>query len=213
MAIAYLYRRGARYHFRRRFYLRDHISRPISITLNTADHIQARRLVARLSVKWDEIVMATGETVKRGYMTASEAVAVFKHGLEEELGLATAGRFDYCSQYPHTERTSRILEAAYRIAARLGPGAQSVMPELLEAYTIGFAEADRHAVVLMIKTLAPHNSARADALETLVSIGAPINAAINRDARVQILLGKAEAQARAIFMNHPSTLLAGDPLS
>ena len=34
------------------------------------------------------------QQMERGYMTASEAVAVFRHGLNDELGVAAAARYD-----------------------------------------------------------------------------------------------------------------------
>lgn len=72
-------------------------------------------------------------------LTAAEAVAMFRGALNEELGLATAGLFDgeACD-----DRTSRILEAVYRIAARFDPNATTVSAELLNALSHSFSEAD-----------------------------------------------------------------------
>ena len=146
----------------------------------------------------------------RGYLTASEAVAVFKHGLDQELGLATAARFDGDAI---DTRTPRVFEAVYRIAARLDAAATSVSTELLQAQTDGFSDEDRRAVVLMLKVVAPQVTAAAEAAQALISIDAPSNGGTIRDARVQILLAKAEAQARALLMAHPLATAAGEPLS
>lgn len=191
---SYLYRRGARYHYRRRLYLREIVNRPISISLGTADPAEARCLVARLSVRWDATKMITSGQVSRGFLTASEAVAVFRGALNEELGLATAGLFEAeaCD-----DRTPRVLEAVYRIAARLVPDATTVSADLLEAHSQGFSDADHRAVLLMLKAIAPQLSARSDAAEALTSIGAPASDATIRDAGVQILPARAEAQACA----------------
>lgn len=154
--------------------------------------------------------MTMSAQASRGYLTASEAVAVFKHGLEQELGLATAARFDTDDV---DTRTPRVFEAVYRIAARIGADATSVSAELLEAHTAGFSDEDRRAVVLMLKAVAPHVTAKTEAGHVLTSINAPSNGCTIRDARAQILLAKAEAQARALFIAHPLAAAAGNPIS
>jgi hypothetical protein len=156
--------------------------------------------------------MLTGETVTRGYLTAGEAVAIFKRGLDDELGLATAGQFDAAGD-DDVERTARVMGAAYRIAARLDPDVEALPADLLVAHTGGFADADRRAVVLMLKALAPQRAARVDATMALAAIGAPITPTTIRDARVQILLAKAEAQDRAALIAHPDAVLTGDPVA
>jgi len=208
--VSYLYRRGARYHYRRRLYLRQLVNHPITVPLGTADPVEARRLVARLSVRWDATMMMVRDQVTRGYMTATEAVAVFRRGLDDELGLATAARFD--GDGNGDERTARVFEAMYRVAAKLDPDAESVPANLLEAHTDGFSDVDRRAVALMLKVLAPHRTAGRDADQTLASIDAPVTPATLRDARVQLLLGRAEAQARAALADHPNVASAGDPI-
>lgn len=55
----------------------------------------------------------------------------------------------------------------------------------------------------MLKALAPHRSAKDGADRILRSIGAPVSDVTLRDARVQLLLAKAEAQARATLIHHP----------
>ena len=154
--------------------------------------------------------MMANEQVSRGYLTASEAIVVFRGALDEELGLATSGRFDGAA---NDDRTPRVFEAVYRIAARLEPNATIVSADLLDAHSQGFCEADRRAVVLMLKAVAPQLSVRIDAAEALKSVGAPVNVATIRDAGVQILLARAEAQARALLMAHPLAAGTGNPLS
>lgn len=207
--ISYLYRRGARYHYRRRLYLRNLVSRPITISLLTPDPAEARRLVARLSVRWDAMMMTIGAAT-RGYMTAGEVAAVFRRGLDDELGLATARRIDPDGD---DERTARVMQAAYRIAARLDPEAETMAADLLETHTSGFSADDRRAVLLMLKALAPQRSARLDAATMLADIGAPVTGTTLRDARVQILLGRAEAQARAGLFYHPFLVATGNPVA
>lgn len=154
--------------------------------------------------------MMANEQVSHGYLSASQAVAVFRRALDEEPGLATVGRFD---DEADDDRTPRVFEAVYRIAARLDPDATMLPADLLDAYSKGFSEADRRAVVLMLKPVAPQLGARDEAVQTLKSISAPVNDATVRDAGVHILLAKAEAQARARLVAHPVVAASGNPLS
>lgn len=147
----------------------------------------------------------------RGYMTASEAVAVFRHGLDDELGVAAAARYDAQSGTDH--RTSRLFAATYRIAARLTPGADNLPVELLEEHTPDFSEQDRRAVVLMLKSCAPHRVTPKVAHEVLKGLGAPLNDRIVGDAGVHLLMGRAEAQARMALSDHPDVTASGDPVS
>jgi hypothetical protein len=179
------------------------------IAMGTADPVQARRLVARLSVIWDETIMAAREQVTRGHLNATEAVAVFKGALNEELGLAAAGRHDVSND---NDRTNRVLAATYRVAALLDPEAISVSDGLLDIYTRDFSEADRRAVVLMLKGAGPHRSAPSEAEQALSLINAPVNRATIREAAIQILLAKAEAQSRAGLLAHPLANAVGEPL-
>lgn len=209
--ISYLTRRGARYHYRRRLYRRKFVNRPITVPLKTADPVEARRLVCRLSVRWDAMTMMMDERIERGFMTASEAVAQFKRGLDEELGLATAARLDGDGR--SDPRAAQVLEATYRIAARLAPDADTISIQLLNSLTEGFLDADRHAVVVMLKALAPHRAATASARACLASIEAPINTATSRDAKAQILPAKAEAQARAQLLDRAEVATCGNRMS
>ena len=207
---SYLCRRGARYHYRRRVYLRNLVSRPITIALGTADPAEARRLAACLSVRW-ETTSVMIQQMERGYMTASEAVAVFRHGLNDELGVAAAARYDAQAGVDH--RTSRIFAATYRIAARLAAGADDLPVALLEEHTPDFSEQDRRAVILMLKSCAPHRVSGKIAHDVLRNLGAPLSDRVVGDAGVQLLLGRAEAQARMALSDHPEVVAGGDPVS
>ena len=135
---------------------------------------------------------------------------MFRIALNEELGLATSGRFDAEAE---NGRTHRVFEAMYRIAARLDPDATRVSADLLDAHSQGFSETDRRAVVLMLKAVAPQLSARSEAEQALTLISAPVNPVTIRDAGVQTMLAKAEAQARAQLICHPLAAASGEPLS
>lgn len=99
----------------------------------------------------------------RGFLKAGELESVFRAGLDEELGLAMASRLDGGVAAGLDQRPLRVLEATYRIAARLPVDSDSVPSDLIDELTDGFSAQDRAAVVLMLKSLAPHRSARRDA--------------------------------------------------
>jgi hypothetical protein len=212
-SISYLWRRGARYHYRRRLYLRGLANSPITVPLATADPAEARRLVTRLSAKWEVMVMQMFDRASRGFLKAGELESVFRAGLDEELGLAMAPQLDGRVTAGVNQRPLRVLEATYRIAARLSADADSVPSDLIDELTDGFADKDRAAVVLMLKSLAPHRSAQRDAEHVLRQLSAPVTARTIGDARVQLLLARAEAQARANFAGHPLAVRQGDPFS
>ncbi len=211
--ISYLWRRGARYHYRRRLYLRGLANSPIMVPLATADPVEARRLVTRLSAKWGVMALQTFDRASRGFLKAGELESVFRAGLDEELGLAMAPHLDRQMVPAINQRPLRVLEAAYRIGARLPADADSVPADLIDELTNGFPDQDRAAVVLMIKSLAPHKSARRDAEHVLQQLSAPVTERTISDARVQLLLARAEAQARAGMAGHPLAIRQGDPFS
>ena len=212
-SISYLWRRGARYHYRRRLYLRKIVNRPITVPLATADPVEARRLATRLSAKWEVLTMQMFDRAGRGFLKAGELESVFRAGLDEELGLAMASRLDGGMTAGLDRRPLRVLEATYRIAARLPADADSVPSDLIDELTDGFSAQDRAAVVLMLKSLAPHRSARRDAEHVLRQLSAPVTDRTIGDARVQLLLARAEAQARATFAGHPLVVRQGDPFA
>lgn len=153
------------------------------------------------------------ERAGRGFLKAGELESVFRAGLDEELGLAMASRLDGGMAAGLDRRPLRVLEATYRIAARLPADADSVPSDLIDELTDGFSAQDRAAVVLMLKSLAPHRSARRDAEHVLHQLSAPVTDRTIGDARVQLLLARAEAQARATFASHPLVVRQGDPFA
>ncbi len=78
----YLIRKGARYHFRRRLPSEGAENGAITLSLHTADPAETRRLVRRLAVRWDEIVMIEGRRISCGNLTLPEMQAIFRAGLE-----------------------------------------------------------------------------------------------------------------------------------
>ena len=151
------------------------------------------------------------DRASRGFLKAGELESVFRAGLDEELGLAMAPQLD--NRAGVDQRPLRVLEATYRIAARLPADADSIPSDLIDELTDGFTTQDRAATVLMLKSLAPHKLANRDAEHVLQQLSAPVTARTIEDARVQILFARAEAQMRAGFAQHPLALRQGDPFS
>jgi hypothetical protein len=56
-SISHLWRRDARYHCRRRLFLRGLANSPVAVPLATADPAEARRLVTSLSAEWEVMAM------------------------------------------------------------------------------------------------------------------------------------------------------------
>ena len=207
---SYLCRRGARYHYRRRVYLREIVNKPITISLRTADPVEARRLSARLSVRW-ELTSMIIEGMGRGYLKGPEAVALFRQGLEDEIGVASAGMYDHDG--PPDVRTSRVFAAMYRIAARLKTTNDSVSLDLIEAQTPDFSVEERNLVGMMLRAYAPHRSIETAARKALSEIDGPLSDRVIADAGVQLLMGRAEAQARMGFFNHPDVVASGNAIA
>ncbi len=202
-ASLYLCRRGALYHFRRRLHVPGVVSRHITIPLRTAGPGQARRLAARLAVRWDTMTMDMQAHGNRGFLKAGELAAIFRAGLETELGLATSALLDLDRDSAVDQRTARVIEATYRIAACIPAEAKTIDWSLLVEHTPTFDERDRRAVALMLRAIEPHRIAHDEANMLLLEAGAPVTETTVRDARVQLLRARAEAQARMALAVHP----------
>lgn len=208
---SYLVRRGARYHFRRRKPAVYKCSRPISIALGTSDPVEARRLVRRLAVKWDELNMLMTPKIERGHLTIHEQEALFRKGLEDELARATAHvRAPMGSAQPHTG-LHRIMEAAYRIVARVPHDAAAIDLETIEAETDETWTGEEF--VLLCKTLqnlvTPMSVSGIEAQKALQELGGPLNEGTIREARSQILSGYAEAHRRSTLLDSEEVNASG----
>ncbi|GLI97060.1 hypothetical protein Sbs19_08780 [Sphingobium sp. BS19] len=77
------------------------------------------------------------QQIGRGHMTASDAVVIFKHGLNDELGVTTAWHYDI--KPDEDGRSSRIFSPMYNVAARLTADASEILERLFEEYTPDFS--------------------------------------------------------------------------
>jgi hypothetical protein len=74
----YLLRQAGRYHFRRRFTFGAGNRNPITVSLGTADPVDARRIASRLAVRWDVITMYAANRIERGTLTIEEQRTLFR---------------------------------------------------------------------------------------------------------------------------------------
>lgn len=202
----YLIRKGARYHFRRRMFCEPE-KRPITISLNTADPAEARRLARWLAAKWDEIMMLMIPEIERKHLTIEEQEALFRKGLKDELARATAHRTAPIGAVDTQTKLHRIMEAAYRIVARVPHDSDAICADIIEAEineTWTGAE-----VQLLIKTLkfmvTPMSVSRTESKQSLAELGTPLNNGTIAEARAHILRGHAEAHNRAELLTNPES--------
>lgn len=202
----YLLRKAGRYYFRRRLPCRFGSSRPITLSLGTAEPVEAGRLARRLAVTWDELSkqmrdVAVGE---RRTLSAEEQMHFFQQGLKEELEHATRHLTDPQRGAGVQALHSKILSAAYRIIGSIDNSAEAVT----EADIVAQIDASwtPSEIDLLKKTLAiyvtPTSVCRSDIKDALAHLKVPINAGTVSEARWNIFRGKSEAQQRALLADH-----------
>ena len=208
---SYLVRRGARYHFRRRLPCQFEVKRPISISLVTSDPAEARRLVHRIAARWDDLLMLMLPKLERGHLTLEEQENLFRQGLKDELARATAHLTAPIGSIAPHQAPHKILEAAFRIVARVPHSADAICADVVEAEIDDSWSGTE--VQLLWKTLAlwvrPMSVSRTDALEALEQLGAPLNEGTIGEARQQVLRGHAEAHRRAALIGSPEVTASG----
>lgn len=201
----YLLRKGARYHFRRRFPPGLAGDCPITVALGTADPERAKCLTRRLAARWDDLVVKVGHIFKRGTLTIEEQRTLFRQALVDELTHATRGGLSAVADLTDDKRHRKILIAAYSVAANLEHDAEILCRDDIEAVMdSSWSAADR---ALLIKTITlyvtPMTINRGDAKALLEELKAPVNAGTLSEARKISLDGRIEAQRRASLLGHP----------
>jgi len=149
--------------------------------------------------------------IERGHLTIDEQEALFRKGLKEELARATAHlTAPIGASQPHAGM-HKIMEAAYRIVARVPHDAATIDLETFEA-EIDHSWADDE-VLLLWKTLhmlvTPMSVSRTEALEALDDLKAPINDGTAKEGRAQLLRGHAEAHRRASLIDSDTVKSSG----
>lgn len=178
---------------------------PITIPLNTADPVKARRLANRLAVEWDDMVMQNMTISNRGTLTLGEQELLFRKGLENELAKATAHLTAPIAGTVAHPAHHKVLSTAYRIVSRVSPDAKEIGVECIDA------EVDEgwtpNEIALLTKCLrifvTPQSVNQSDASHALALTQAPVNEGTLGEARSQLLRGMGEAQSRAELLTNP----------
>ncbi|WP_156522823.1 hypothetical protein [Erythrobacter neustonensis] len=162
-------------------------------------------------MKWDDLNVLMAPNFERGHLTIHEQEALFRKGLEDELARATAHvRAPMGSAQPHAG-LHRIMEAAYRIVARVPHDAATIQFETIEAETDETWTGEE--TLLLWKTLkllvTPMSVSQNEAKEAIEQLGGPLNEGAIREARSQILHGYAEAHRRSTFLDSEEVNASG----
>lgn len=149
--------------------------------------------------------------IERGHLTIEEQEALFRKGLKDELARATAHlRAPIGSDGPNSGM-HKIMEAAYRIVARVPHDAPAIDVATFEA--VADESWSDEEIVLLRKTLeclvTPMSVSRTEAKEALEELGGPLNEGTIREARSQILSGYAEAHRRSSFLDSEEVQASG----
>lgn len=213
----YLFRRGARYQYRRRVHHHGFVFRPITLSTRTSDLKVARARAAMLSVRFEATRAMMTAIIKSGrdVFTVREVADLYQLELEHELGAALAGYYDAAPDHDGLRRTHRVLAESYRIAGRL-PGDQPVplAAEWERLAAAGWSAKDINAVRLMIKTMChPAHISRDLVRERLGELGLQAGLNMERDARAHIRRARLEAQERAGHFLMPAVQAAADPVA
>jgi len=131
----------------------------------------------------------------RGVLTPQEISTLLKEELSLELGVATAGYFDPDRDDAGLARSHRIYGEAYRIAA--ANGGECTMTDIARSRLKrdGWSIRDIRSVTLILKCYCSDEAA--DIGRRLTDMGLSPTQPLVRQARIQLLRARAEAQDRA----------------
>lgn len=204
---------NGRYIFQRRVHLRNLISKPVGLALQTADPDTARHRAALLSARF----VTTARTIKAMYssngaaLTGKEIEAVFQAELRDALERAIDSIYQ-AGDYDSAMNQTRVFAEAYRVARRanrpdtLTPEDEADLVARGHEDWIEFIRCDLDRLC-NARTLEFD-----DIYERLHSAAARISAAAFKAAEPHILRARAEAFRRAQFLNDPAVLDAPNPV-
>jgi integrase len=210
--IPHVIRRGARYHFRRRVHLRNVISQPVTVALQTADPGEARQRAAALSARF-EMVRArllglhTGE-----WLTARQIADLFRAELESELGLAL--RTYYVAPNPEKAlHDNRLWAEAYDIARRLDRPNEMTADDEFALLHLGFSELDIEFIKAMLDQMCADDAVDPAQVEArLREQGITPTPTLVQTARAHILRARSAAYRRACEFLKPNIQEAESPI-
>lgn len=193
--IAHVQRRDGRYVFRRRVHFRNLISKPLAISLQTADPSVARVRAALLAVRFAVVKSRVDQMIEHGRpLTGTEIEALFRAELERELASqvqTASANGEYASWVPDIAK--RDAEA-YRILALPGRQHGMLHEDRLELEARGFV-GDNWDIEEMVEEL-PAALTDEFIKQKLVAIGAPVSETNIRSARTHIFRARADACTR-----------------
>ncbi|MCY7398230.1 MAG: hypothetical protein LH466_05255, partial [Sphingomonas bacterium] len=128
----------------------------------------------------------------RGVLTPQEVSILLKEELSLELGLATAGYFDPDRDDAGLARSHRIFGEAYRIAAANGGEGTMTDNDRSRLKRDGWSIRDLRSVTLSLKCYCSNEEA--DIGRRLTDMGLSSTQPLIRQARIQLLRARAEAQ-------------------
>ena len=195
--IPYTIRRGTIFWFRRRFAYAGTRLCPICISLKTSRPAEARFRASLIAAAFEQrkrMIMNT-HPASRGVLTPQEISSLLKEELSLELGIATAGYFDPDRDDAALARSHRIYGEAYRIAAGNGGDFAMIEGDRHRLQQDGWSERDIRTVGLVLKHYCSDDDTAIEA--RLRAMGLTPTPPLLRQARVQILRARAEAQDRA----------------
>ena len=131
----------------------------------------------------------------RGVLNPQEVSILLKEELSLELGIATAGYFDPDRDDAGLGRSHRIYGEAYRIAAGNGGDFVMIDGDRHRLQQSGWSDRDIRTVGLILKHYCSDDTAAIE--DRLRAMGLTPTPPLVRQARVQILRARAEAQDRA----------------
>lgn len=213
--IPYTVRIAGRYVYRRRVHFRNLISKPLPVTLQTADPAVARWRAAMLSARF-AAVKRDVETMladDRTFLTGAEIEALFRRELEQELARNLGDAFSNQSHSRFMDENARPLAEAYRIARR--PDRPNTLTEADRTALAdrGVDACDISAIEEYLADFCHSAGLSDDAVGArLAAIGVPVSGTVLEVARSHILRARAEAWRRTEQVFEPAVIDAPNPL-
>lgn len=209
--IAHVQRRDGRYVFRRRVHFRNLISKPIAISLQTADPSIARVRAALLAVRFAIVKSRVDKMIEqRRPLTGTEIEALFRAELEQELAsqVQTAcANGEWATSVPEI---AKYDAEAYRILTLPGRQHGMLQEDRLDLEARGFG-ADNWLIEEMVEAV-PVALSDEFIKQKLVAIGAPVSEANISSARTHIIRARADACTRTARVFDNDVLQALNPV-
>lgn len=212
--IPYVTRIDGRYRYRRRVHLRNLISRPVTIALQTADPDEARARSALLSARFVALKRSLNTMYAYGadFLSGEEIKALVQSELKRELERAI-GPILASPDVEGALRQTRIFAEAYKIARRLDRPSELGEADEAELLGKGFSDLEVQFIACDLDRICASKNLDDDEIVTrLEEIEAQPCRSIIQQARPLILGARADAYRRAARLLEPQVQRAVNPL-